>query len=53
MIKQLLGKAFGVKSEKEISSDKISGKIKDNLNRFSQFVMQKKDFALKEFFTIK
>lgn len=53
MIKYLFSRAFGAKSKKEISMEKTSGKIKENFNQFSTFLLQKKDLFLQEFFSIK
>ncbi len=53
MIKYLINKAFGIKSEKEISAEESSSKIQKNLQRFSKFLTQKKDLIINEFIAIK
>jgi hypothetical protein len=53
MIKFLVNKALGKKSEKEEKSDKIASKIKENVKNFSGFLSEKTDLALKEYASIK
>ena len=53
MIKFLVNKALGKKSEKEEKSEKIASKIKENVKNFSGFLSEKTDLALKEFSSIK
>jgi tetratricopeptide (TPR) repeat protein len=53
MIKFLVNKALGKKSEKEEKSEKIASKIKENVKNFSGFLSEKTDLALKEYASIK
>jgi hypothetical protein len=53
MIKFLINKALGKKSEKEQKTEKIASKIKDNVKSFSGFLSEKTDLALKEYASIK
>ena len=53
MIKFLVNKALGKKTEKEQKSEKIASKIKENVKNFSGFLSEKTDLALKEFSSIK
>jgi hypothetical protein len=53
MIKFLINKALGKKSEKEEKSEKIASKIKNNVKNFSGFLSEKTDLALKEYASIK
>ena len=53
MIKLLINKAFGKKSEKENNSEKIASKIQQNIKNFSGFISERADLAVKEFASIK
>jgi len=53
MIKFLIDKALGKKSENEKKSDKIASKIKNNVKSFSGFLSEKTDLAVKEYASIK
>jgi hypothetical protein len=53
MIKFLINKALGKKSEEEQKSEKFTAKIKDNVKSFSGFLSEKTDLALKEYASIK
>ena len=53
MIKSLINKALGKKTEKENKSEKIASKIQQNIKNFSGFISQKTDLALKEYALIK
>jgi len=53
MIKLLINKALGKKSEKDQNSEKLSAKFRNNAQNFSNFLSEKTGLAIKEFDSIK
>jgi tetratricopeptide (TPR) repeat protein len=53
MIKYLINKALGKKTEKELKSEKIASKVQQNMKNFSGFLSEKTDLAIKEYALIK
>ena len=53
MIRYLINKALGKESSSEIESTKIASKIQKNVGNFTEFLLEKKELAKKEYDSIK